>query len=71
LTSPGSVLEVREVHGISVEIADTNYNLAAREGRYCFAQRINDSLLKAKRVVLKGAHLCTVNAGGRCEQQTT
>jgi len=62
---------VGEVHGISEEIADTSYNFAGREGRYCFVQKINESVLKATRVVLKRAHLCTVNAGGRYEQQAT
>jgi hypothetical protein len=62
---------VREVHGLSEEIADMSYNLAAREGRYCFVQKIDESVLKATRVVLKRAHLCTVSAEGLYEQQAT
>jgi len=62
---------VREVHGISEEIAHTSYNLAAREGRYCFVQKIDENVLKATSVVLERAHLCTFNAEVRCEQQAT
>jgi hypothetical protein len=50
------VLGVPAVYGISEGVADTSCNLAAREGRYYFVQKINESALKATRVILERAH---------------